>query len=101
MDTTLKFTEANLFLMKMDGLCTVQVLLYFFDIKLNFLPCLEIVNSIKPVEQESFLESNSPDALALHAESDLTTHDMYFMILVEVLRNHILTENAHFMNHIE
>ena len=50
MDTTLKFTEANLFLMKMDGLCTVQVLLYFFDIKLNFLPCLKIVNSIKLVE---------------------------------------------------
>ena len=50
MDTTLKFTEANLFLMKMDGLCTVQVLLYFSDIKLNFLPCLNIGNSIKPVK---------------------------------------------------
>ena len=30
---------------------------------------------------------------------DLTTHDSYFMIQVEVFTNHILAENVNFMNH--
>ena len=32
---------------------------------------------------------------------DLTTRDSYFTILVEVIMNHILTKNTHFMNHVE
>ena len=35
MDITLKFTETNLFLIKMDYLYTVKILLYFFNLKLN------------------------------------------------------------------
>ena len=41
---TLKFTETNLFLTKMD--CT-QFLLYFSYLKLNFLLCLGIVIAMK------------------------------------------------------
>ena len=44
MCTTLKFTKTNLFLMKMDCLNTVEALLYFSNLKLNFLLCLDIVN---------------------------------------------------------
>ena len=32
---------------------------------------------------------------------NLMTHDLHFMILVEVFKNHILAENTYFMNHIE
>ena len=33
--------------------------------------------------------------------SDLTTHDSYFTILVEVFTKRILTENTYFTNHLE
>ena len=33
-----------------------------------------------------------------YAGFDLTTHDSYFAILVEVLTNHILAENTYFLN---
>ena len=32
---------------------------------------------------------------------DLTTHDSYFTILVDVFMDHILAENMYFTNHIE
>ena len=32
---------------------------------------------------------------------DLTTHDSYFTILVEVFMNHILAENTYFTNDVE
>ena len=32
---------------------------------------------------------------------DLTTHDLYLMILAEVLTNQILAENTYLTNHIE
>ena len=32
---------------------------------------------------------------------DLKTHDLYFMILVGVFMNHVLTENTYFTNHLE
>ena len=44
MDNTLKFIETNLFLIEMDYLHTVKVLLYFSNLKLNFLQCLVVVN---------------------------------------------------------
>ena len=43
MDIALEFTEIDLFLIKMFYLCTVQVLLYFSNLKLNFSLCLDVV----------------------------------------------------------
>ena len=37
----------------------------------------------------------------IEAGFNLTTRDIYFMILVEVFMNHILVENTYFTNHIE
>ena len=39
--------------------------------------------------------------LALMKGFDLTSCDLYFMILAEVFMEHILTENTYFTNHIE
>ena len=39
--------------------------------------------------------------LILNPGFNLITRDSYFRILVKVLKNHILTENTYFMNHIE
>ena len=37
----------------------------------------------------------------IEAGLNLTTRDIYFMILVQVFMNHILVENTYFTNHIE
>ena len=37
----------------------------------------------------------------IEAGFNLTTRDIYFMILVQVFMNHILVENTYFTNHIE
>ena len=39
--------------------------------------------------------------LILNPGFNLITRNSYFTILVKVLKNHILTENTYFMNHIE
>ena len=43
MGNALKFSETNLFLIKVDYFYTLQELLYFANLRLNFLLCLDIV----------------------------------------------------------
>ena len=56
----------------------------------------------KTQSEKSTQKTNlSPEKNSYQTRFDLTTHNLYFMIQVEVFTSHILAENAYFMNHRE
>ena len=59
------------------------------------------VDYLKALTQNYFLIGKKANGRIYLGEQGSTTHNLYFMIQVEVFTNHILAENTYFENLIE
>ena len=65
------------------------------DLKPRVMSGEEVLQEIKSKENKKHKHKTSNTGF------DLTTHDSYFMVLVEIFMNHILAETTYSMNRIE